>query len=253
MNEQFGGIDPVYLLLWIAFNVWMVVDAIRRRAASHWYFIIFFFPVGALLYFFIIKLRDIRPDAEPNAEEKVQPNSSPSLRSVVPVEKPDLAYADHLEENENYTDALAIYRRALETDASNKQVLHGLGRCLVGLGRAQESLVHFERLLELDREYRNFSAALDYADALWEAGQRTDTLELLERLAELTKRINHRLAWSHYLAESGQTERARQELTRALEAAAQGPDASSARVRQWMDRGEQMLAALDKTDETPFS
>jgi hypothetical protein len=250
MDEQLGGLNSTYIYLWLAFNVWMIIDAVRRKAASYWYFVILFFPLGALLYFFIVKVRDLQPGANNKTIESDSLKSEPSIRSGVSDAKPDLDHADNLEEGEQYAEAETIFRRALELDDSNKQALHGLARCLVGLRRAHESLAQFERLLELDREYRNYSAALDYADALWEAGQHTDTLELLERLAEITGRINHRLAFSHYLAASGKPTRAREEITRALEAASKQPDASSTRIRQWIERGEQMLAELDKADES---
>lgn len=251
MDEQFRGIDSIYVYLWLAFNAWMVFDAIRRRAASYWYFIILFFPLGALVYLFFVKLRDVRFDSEDVTKLPGERLSSPSRTSIFPFDKLDLDRADRLEEADNFDEALPIYRRALEQSATNPQALHGLGRCLLGLGRASESLVHFAKLLELDREYRNYSAALDYADALWESNQRNDTLELLERLAEHTGRINHRLALAHYLAESGALERARQEIKSALESAARNPDASSVRGRQWIERGEQMLAELENRDVPP--
>jgi len=41
----------------VAFNVWMIVDAIRRRAELYW-FIVLILPFGSLIYFFAVKARD---------------------------------------------------------------------------------------------------------------------------------------------------------------------------------------------------
>jgi hypothetical protein len=245
MEEQSGQISPYAYLLSAAFMVWMLVDAWRRRAPLHWYFIIVVMPFGAVFYFVVIKLRDFREGA---ARNSLGPIGGPALGfpgSIHPAPA-SLERADAFEANEQYSDAEPLYRAALETDASNKRALHGLGRCLLGAGNATDSLVYFERLMELDRTFAGYGAALDYADALWAANQKHDTIELLERLADVTGRINHRLALGHYLAEFGQVERAKQEIERAI-AEATGPIAPfNERQRQWVDRGRQMLAELSE-------
>ncbi len=47
------------LLLSYAFSVWMLVDAYQRRAEHYWYLIIFF-PLGECVYFFLVKVHDLR-------------------------------------------------------------------------------------------------------------------------------------------------------------------------------------------------
>jgi hypothetical protein len=240
MEEQ---ISPHAMLFSAAFMIWMLVDAWRRRAPMHWYFIIAVMPFGAIVYFFFMKLRDYR-----GAPKEVQANAVPSsARNVSPSGRPlpvNLDRADLLEEREEYAEAESMYRAALSADPSDKRAMHGLGRCLLGEGKAVESLVYFEQLLELDREFANYGAALDYADALFAGGHQSDAVELLERLADVTGRINHRLAYAHYLAEAGQIDRARTEIGRAI-AEGSGPLLPfNERHRQWVERGRQMLAEL---------
>lgn len=246
MEEQ---VSPHAMLMWAAFNIWMLVDAWRRKVPLHWYFIIVVMPLGAVVYFLFVKLRDFRgtPGNALGGTPPVPPlDSSPtsSPRSV------DLDRADWLEEREQYEQAEPMYRAALGADAANKRAMHGLGRCLIGQGKALESLVYFEQLLELDREFANYGAALDYADALYAANRKTDAIELLERLADVTSRINHRLALGHYLAEHGQLDRAKQEIERAITEAT-GPLAPfNERQRQWVERARQMLAELPQREES---
>jgi hypothetical protein len=251
MNDQAAQPSVYTLLVSLAFMVWMLVDAWRRRAPLHWYFIIVVMPFGAVFYFVMVKLRDFRDGA---AQPFVGPTARASSTSLAPpaTQPVDLNLADTWEEREQYADAEPLYRAAIAADPANKRALHGLGRCLLGSGNAKESLVHFEKLLELDREFANFGAALDYADALWAAGQQSDTLELLEALCATTHRLNHRLALCHYLAESGHGERAKRELEQAL-ANATGPTAPfNERHRQWVTRGRQMLAELyERFPENP--
>jgi tetratricopeptide (TPR) repeat protein len=248
MNEPFGNVDPIYIYVWLAFNAFMIYDAFRRKAPTYWYFIILFFPFGVFIYTFAVVLRNARFETESQKEPTEDPNSSPSIVPFFAANQVDLDQADRLEASEKYEEAVPFYRRALELSATNKRALHGLGRCFTGLGRAKEALDYYEKLLELDREYRDYSAALEYADALWESNQRNDCLELLERLADHTDRINHRLAFAHYLTEASDITRARQVIRQALENATLATHASDLKNRQWIERGEQMLAELDARD-----
>jgi hypothetical protein len=249
MEEPVGQISPYAYLLSAAFMIWMLVDAWRRRVPPHWYFIIVVMPFGAVFYFVMVKLRDYREGVTRSSFGPVE-SVRPYPGSLLP--NPSLDRADALEAREQYAEAEPLYRAVLAVDASNKRALHGLSRCLLGAGNAVGSIEHFEKLLELDREFSDYSAALDYADALWAADQKSDCIELLERVADLTGRINHRLALGHYLAEFGQIDRAMREIERALDEARGPALVFDDRKRQWIERGRQMLADLSKrVPETP--
>lgn len=253
MNEQLEALRSPFVLAWLAFEIWMIVDAVRRRAPFYWYFVILLLPLGPLVYLLFYRLPAMSQE-QGNSPESIRP-SIPSVLPSLPFGNPapNLERADKLEEADRYDEAEPLYRRALELDAKNKQALHGLGRCLLGRNQAKESLQYFERLLELERDYRGFSAGLDYADALWTAEQKNDALELLEHLADHSGRINHRLAFGHYLAEAGQLERAKTEVRRAVDEASRLPVADEPRIRQWVDRGRAMLEELEKTPSQPSS
>ena len=63
-EQLFGGgshLAQVLGLLQLAITVWMMFDAYRRGADTYWYWVIFFFqPVGAWIYFFVVKLPTLR-------------------------------------------------------------------------------------------------------------------------------------------------------------------------------------------------
>jgi tetratricopeptide (TPR) repeat protein len=244
MEEPAGNVHPFAYVLSAAFMVWMLMDAWKRRAPLHWYFIIVVMPLGAVFYFVLVKLRGGRDAARGSSMAPpvaTAPSPGPELAGAGELDR-----ADELEEREQYLDAEPLYRVELTKDASNKRALHGLGRCLLGQGRANEALAPFETLMELDRAFANYGAALDYADALWAAGMKRDTIELLERLADVTGRMNHRLALGHYCAEFGNVERARREIERAIRETEGASGVLTRRQQQWFDLGQQMLADLDE-------
>ena len=47
-------------LLLLAFKIWMVVDAVRKSQPYYWFLIIFFLPFGDVVYFFMVKIHDLR-------------------------------------------------------------------------------------------------------------------------------------------------------------------------------------------------
>ena len=231
------------------FYVWMLVDAIRRRAPYYWYLIILFLPFGAFLYFGLIKLPELtgkRP-----AAPRVFATAGPSLEDLAelarqtPSELNKLAFADKLSELQRFPEAVGRYRDVLRQNKDSKEALHGLARALLALARPLEAIDALADLMELDPEFRDYSAALDYAEALWQAGKQDDAIGLLTGLVSVSKRINHRMALAHYLKERGDSVTARSELDQALRDFASSPDFVQRRDQRWADRARKLLAELN--------
>jgi hypothetical protein len=228
-------------LIWVflVFSILMLLDAILRRAGWFWYIVILAAPLGAVIYFVAVMLPKL--SARTN---KTAPSDSASLgrpKTSSGFVYSNIERADHLEAAEQYDEAIPIYEEALERDPNNLRALHGMARCELGLGHPRVAVELLEKVLGVDREHANFGAALDYADALWLAGQRQDTLDLLRGLVDVTGRINHRLALGHYLAEGGDLEAAKTEVARAITAHAALPGDEQARQKHWLDRAQQMI------------
>ena len=231
------------------FYVWMLVDAIRRRAPYYWYLIILFLPFGAFLYFGLIKLPELtgkRP-----AAPRVFATAGPTLEDLAelarqtPSELNKLAFADKLSELQRFPEAVGRYRDVLRQNKDSKEALHGLARALLALARPLEAIDALADLMELDPEFRDYSAALDYAEALWQAGKQEDAIGLLTGLVSVSKRINHRMALAHYLKERGDSVTARSELDQALRDFASSPDFVQRRDQRWADRARKLLAELN--------
>ena len=231
----------------VAFNVWMIVDAIRRRAELYW-FIVLILPFGSLIYFFAVKARDYdfarlgvaspkRPRIGGLTELERRAEETPSVANK-------LALGDALEAHERYAEASLLFREVLQRHPEDKQALHGLARALLGLRKAEEAVEQLAKLLELESNYRDYSAALDYAEALWQTGRSEDAVDLLHGLVNETRRINHRLALAHYLRLAGQNGPARVELEQALRDFESSPEFVQRRDKKWADRAQRELRAL---------
>jgi hypothetical protein len=231
------------------FYVWMFVDAVRRRVPFYWYLIILFVPFGAFIYFGLIKLPQLMGRKPAAGPPLVTPGQSleevAELARQTPSELNKLAFADKLCESRRFPEAIGRYRDVLRQNKDSKEALHGLARALMSLGRAEEAVEELATLMELDPEYRDYSAALDYAEALWQAGKQEDAIGLLTGLVSVSKRINHRMALAHYLKERGDSATARQELDEALRDFASSPDFVQRRDQRWAERARKLLAELN--------
>jgi hypothetical protein len=237
-----------FVVLLMAGGVWMLWDAIRRRADAFWLAIlILLFPFSWPAYFLVVKSRDYDWGRVLRGR-RAAPNASldelEAKATVAGTDESKLNLAEALEAAERAGEAEAIFRSVLIDNPNDLRALHGLARALMSLQRPREAVEALEKVLEVDRAYRAYSAALDYAEALWQDGQREDTLDLLEAMAATTGRMNHRVAHAHYLTVAGKPERARVVLTEALEAYESYPFVDKRREQYWAIRAEQMLDEL---------
>lgn len=237
-------LTPLLLL----FTIWMIVDAIRRRAEFWWFLVIIMFPpLGALAYFFMVKLEDYNSGGLRRAFSGA-PSGSLSELAYRAQETPSvankLAFANALAGAERYGEASDVYRDVLRKDDANKQALHGLARSLLGAGKSADACEYFHRLLEMENSFADYSAALDYAEALWQSGQTEDAIEVLTALVRVNSRINHRVALGHYLSLNQRKEEARGVLELALRDHEHAPDFIKRRDRKWAIRAEQIMREL---------
>lgn len=247
--EHLGTPLTIVYLVASSFYLWMLIDAIRRRAPFYWYLIILFVPLGPFIYFWMLKLPELNGRRARTASTLV--NAGPSLEELgelareTPSELNKLAYADALLAAQRFPEAIGRYRDVLRQSPESREALHGTARALLSLSRPKEAIEDLARLMEIDKDFRDFSAALDYAEALWQAGEKDDAIGLLTGLVAMHKRINHRMALAHYLKEQGDSATARNELDQALREFASSPDFVKRRDQRWADRARKLLAELN--------
>lgn len=246
-------------LIW-AFSFWLVADALRRQSNPLWVVLILLVqPYGGLAYLVYLKWRTYRRvraavparstasvvHEEVDAEnEVVEPRESESESAIDTDADALLDVADGLEEQRRFDEATSLYRRALEPQPSDPRSLHGLARCLIELEQTREAIEVYETLMGTEPRYRNYAAALEYAEALHRAGRDLDAADLLEGMVAETGRPNHRLALAHYCEAAGQTTRAQRVLSEALVAYASSPERDQAMNRRWQRRISDKLQEL---------
>ena len=221
-----------------AFSFWMVADSFRRRASFWWVVVILLLmpPFGGLAYLAYTKLSDRRSRPLPGAGSARPSGIAPPNAQSHEDRDATLEIADRLEEQRRFGEATSIYRRVLESHAEDARALHGLARCLVELAELDVALDRYEALMAVAPRYRDYTAALEYAEVLQRLGQSSDAAGLLEGMVLETGRLNHRLALAHYCEQAGQTARAKSVLNEALAAYERSPEPEQVANRRWQKR-----------------
>jgi hypothetical protein len=238
-----------YLLL--AFWIWMLVDAFLRAEAGYWLVIIFLFgPAGGLIYFLVVKW----PAYWPSIKRLVgtQPLSSEKLirrYESTPNEANELALANAFYDEERFEQAEKLYQDVLQKQPAHMSAMLGLARVYRTQSSHAESLSLYEKLVDIDPRQDDFRVALEYGEALWDTGDKERGLLVLEDLANETRRLNHRLALAHYLAQADQKQRARDILEEALQSHASDPVWQQRKDRRWVKSARQLLEQLSADDE----
>ena len=121
----------IVILLQTAFSIWMLVDAIRRRAPEYWWLIILV-PFGEWAYFFAIKLPDTRFAANLKRQLYTKRVSLPSLRLAfeeTPSHENRVRLAQSLHDHGEYAEAAEHFEQVLRGNEDDKESLQGYALC----------------------------------------------------------------------------------------------------------------------------
>ena len=231
----------------IAFNVWMLIDAYRRRAETYWLWIIMGVPGGSIAYFFLVKIRDRNVQAlgrrvlatieRPPPPEVLRQRweDSPSFANR-------LALAQGLADAGAYAESLTHFEALLETRPADADALYGRGVCQLELGNAAAATLTFEKLIELAPSYREYAAWAELADALERQGRRTEALEQLRALVRHAPHLPHQILLAQQLLRLGSKPEAVALLERALREHAAAPRYVRRENRVFARQAKRLLA-----------
>ena len=211
----------IFLGIWLAFKIWMLVDAERRGVAQYWYFIIFFVPLGAVVYFFIFIVGEI------NWKKYLErPPSTEKLRyrfETAPSDANQLDLAEALRRDREFSEALEHYRAVLTKHEEDVRALYGSAHCLVNLDRASDAVAPLQKLLEHSPTFDDWSGWALLAGCQWKRGEQDNCLATLHRLVERSPRIDHKLILAQFLLKIDRRDEARKLVVETLRDHAHAP------------------------------
>jgi hypothetical protein len=178
----------------LAFKVWMVIDALRKRVHGLWY-VVLLVPLGEVVYFFAVKLRDFGARALPAEETRESPSledleeavaDSPSFHN-----RSRLGWA--LLDAGQAKRAVELFERALGSHRGDKHAQLGLGYALLDADEPERAASVLTALVERSFGYADYSAANALLEALERSGQDERAVELAELMARDSRKLRYQL------------------------------------------------------------
>jgi hypothetical protein len=224
----------------------MIVDAIKREAPFYWFLIIIFIPFGQWIYFFMVKIQSFesKPLRNPLAargpsikELRYNYNKSKSVLNKV-------LLAQALCRKKEYEEAAKLFEEVIAFDKENKEALHGLGRCKMGMKAYDEAEKYLKKVIELEKSFENYEPWIDLANVLWLSEQKDDTIQLLRELVQSSPRIGHETILAEHLIKVDKKGEAREILEGILEDYKHEPSYAKKTNRQWIRKAKHLLKTI---------
>lgn len=203
------------LLIGLAFKIWLLFDAAKKRVESYWYFIIFFIPFGDVAYFIIVKSADynfksIFRRRVTLSRVRHEFESSPSRENRIRLAK------CLFDENKS-EEALHHFNVILEQYPQDTDALFGAGLASFELKKYEEAAEALRNLIELHPGYRDYTAWLELSKVLWQSDRKDECLKTLRELVKYNPRIDHQVLLTQCLVQLDNRDEARKLIDTALE------------------------------------
>lgn len=235
-------------LVALAFNAWMLFDAYKRKAETHWLWIIAAVPGGSLIYFFLVRMkaRDAKALQKRVVSSLKGPTSVDELQFAFD-ESPSVAnrvaLAQGLFDAKRFSDALAHFEEVLAERPREPDALYGIGACNLELGNATNAIEPLRKLIDINPTYREFIGYQQLAQALERMNQLDEAVALLGKLAKSYPRLPHVVVFCDYLQKAGRGDEAMQRLANALRSHDASPPHTRKLYREWARRARRTLAS----------
>ncbi len=237
---------PVLSVVQTAFTIWMLVDAYRRQAEAYWFWVILLFqPLGAWIYFFVIKGADLR-----GLTGLLQFQRRPSLAELryradhLPTLSSNLDLAERLIEMDQHQDALLYLEAARKREPDHCRILYLLAVCSTELGELDSAVEFLNRINGRDRCWSDYSAWRLLVDVHDQRSDGAAALSACRELVRLSPTLRHKCLLADHLFDEGLVDEASNLLRQALEDYRYSPSNFRWRNRRWASEARRLCKQL---------
>ena len=236
-----------FLLLGFAFQVWMFVDAIRRREWLWAVFIAVFSVISALLYYFMVYR------SAPSATRGFELPGAQDRRRIKELQ----AQIHHLDKAHHHSQlgdlyfqqgklqkAEASYRAALERDSEDIDTRSHLGQCLLRLKRAAEARPLLEGVIAQNPKHDYGYSMMALAETLMALDEMDAAVNTWKKVTENNSYPRAKVQLAEIYAARNQPELARAEVADVLNDDVHAPAFQRKRDRVWIRRARALMHKL---------
>jgi hypothetical protein len=247
----FSDLNTLYAnpVAWVAFafQLWMLVDAVRREEWL-WAVFIFFFSVFSALLYFILVYR-----AAPAVTQGFELPGARDRRRIKELQDK----IHHLDKAHHHSElgdlyfsqgkldlAEKSYRAALERDETDRDTRAHLGQCLLRRGRPAEARPLLEGACSEDARHDYGHSLMALAECQAALGDVATARHTWERVLENHSYARAKVQFAELLTQQGEGGRARHELEEVIADDAHAPAFQRKREKVWVKRAARLLAKL---------
>jgi hypothetical protein len=247
LNYEFWLRSP---LAWVAlaFQLWMLIDAIRRQEWIWVVFIIIFPLLNAVLYYFLVYR---------NASGSSAPLELPGSgdRRRIKELQGQIHHLDkahhHAQLGEVYLRqqkfdlAEASFRAALERDPEDADTRAHLGECLLRRGKPEEAVPLLESVCQPNPKHNYGYSLMALAEAYAATGKTDLALQSWQQVAENYSYARARVALAELHLAAGQPHLAKGRLQEVVADDAHAPEFGRRSEKHWIKRAKKLLSGLN--------
>ena len=242
--------SPVFWIF-VPFQLWMLVDSIRRREWI-WAAFIFFFSILSAVFYYLMVYRQEGPAGGGSSRGFELPGAADRRRIRElqgRIHNLDNA-RDHFDLGDVYFAqgklglAEASYRAALQRDPADPDFKAHLGQCLLRLNRAAEAKPLLEAALAADPRHDYGHTAMALAEVQTALGDSDAAYQTWERVLSNHSYARAKVQFSELLLRKGEVDRARRELDEVVSDDAFAPKFQRQREKVWVNRARTILKGL---------
>ena len=239
-------LSVIGLILLGVFNLWMIIDAIRRREWM-WIGLLLFFPgIGTLWYFFNV-YRDaggMRGFELPGAASRYRIKQLEAQIHHLDKAHHHFQLGDIYFQRGKLDKAEACYRAAMERDSDDIDTRAHYGQCLLRLKRPAEARPLLESVMheKPDHDYGHTMMAL--AETLTALGETDNALLYWQHITQHHAYPRAKVQLAELYLAKGKPELARPELKDVLADDPHAPAYQRRRDRVWVNRARSLMGKL---------
>ncbi len=233
-------------MVWLlsAFQLWMLIDAIRQREWLWAAFLVFGYGISAFWYYFSV----YRPTHASNSGFEF-PGAAQRAR-IKELE----AQIHHLDKAHHHFQlgdvyfrkgklekAEACYRAALERDSADIDIRAHYGQCLLRLKRPAEAKPILEKVCQENPRHEYGYSMMALAETYMALGEKDTAICVWQRVLENNSYARARVQLAELYLEKGQRDLARKELQEVLSDYGHLPKYQRKRDRVWRRRAKGLL------------
>jgi hypothetical protein len=243
LNPEYWFANPLFGIMSL-FQLWMLIDAIRKREWMWAFFIFVGFGLAAIFYYFAVYRNT------PSATRGFELPGAHDRRRIKDLQ----AKIHHLDKAHHYSQlgdiyfqqgklplAESSYRAALERDSQDIDTRAHLGQCLLRAKRAGEARPLLEGVIGENPKHDYGYSMMAYAETLMALGENEAALKVWKQVTENHSypRAKVQLAELHLAA--NQVDLAKSELKEVLDDDVHAPAFQRKRDRVWIKRAKALM------------